>query len=227
MNDGNLPLIRIRNLDFQYLPDVPVLRNVNCEFRSGELLYLVGESGSGKSTLAHLVGRILQPTAGSIEFGSDFYPSLVLQFPELLFLFDSIREEFDSLKDPELRLFAKDLVSRFSIDIESLSDIPPTSLSFAQRRVVATALQCARSREVIVLDEPTLGLDERNATVLADWLRETCQDGSCCIVVTHDLELIETAPGNVHILRQGQLKWRGGSTEFLESNDLLSLAGSA
>jgi energy-coupling factor transporter ATP-binding protein EcfA2 len=223
-NSSPLPLISCRNLHFEYEPHTPVLTEVSFDISAGNLLYIVGESGSGKSTLAHLIAGIHKPTRGEIEFHGNTVPSLVLQFPEQLFLFDTVADELSSLPNSTAQSFAISFLDHFGLNTTCFESLPPGKLSFAQRRLFATSLLAAQNRSLILLDEPTLGLDEHNMSRYADWQMDNTRNGGACLVITHDMELITCAPGDVFILQNGRIYWRGPSTEFIESHALQTAA---
>lgn len=216
-----------RDVTFSYNGEVPVLDKLTASFEAGKVHFWVGPSGSGKSTLAHLLCGILTPDAGQVFWSDHLPPALVLQFPENLFLADTVEDEIALLEDAHAEGQAKRLLTEFRLQIDDIAHKDPNRLSFGQRRMLSIALQSAQKSESIVLDEPSLGLDMNHLAVLAEWIGRLSNQGETVMIITHDLELITMLDGSVTILNQGKLSWFGAKDEFLEREDLLNLAAMA
>ncbi len=215
--------LTIREASFAYAPTDEVLRGLSADFDRGEINYLVGASGSGKTTLAMVLANQLELSAGLVAMELQ-HAALVLQFPEQMFLEDTVAEELATFDEGAARARAKDAVARLGLRLEDVAAASPESLSFGQRRLLAIALQSAGSAMTLVLDEPTLGLDELNLKRVAEFVAGEHERGRICVVITHDIELIASLPGRVIVLRQGKAAWQGDTREFLSRPDLMRLA---
>lgn len=215
--------ITVHNLHFRF-GETSVLDGISAKFESGQVSFLLGASGAGKTTLALILAGGLEPDTGFVAKLPDVMPRLVLQFPELLFLTDSVTEEWQIIGNQVSRNQAEQAMRMFGLALADLSTRSPRSLSFGQRRLLGLALQSAHSSPFLILDEPTLGLDEENLDRVVDWVRAESRH-KLCLAITHDLPFIEKCPGIVIILNSGKIHWSGGSQEFLTSQELQFVAG--
>ncbi|MBK6766087.1 MAG: ATP-binding cassette domain-containing protein [bacterium] len=216
--------LRINGLCFGY-GDTPILEEISFSCHAGEVHYLLGASGAGKTTLALLIAGVLSPSSGSISFTHDSVPRLVLQFPEQLFLADTIDAEWRLLGGAAAQSIATKTLQHFCLPFDGIRDRSPRSLSFGQRRLLALALQSAHDSPCLLLDEPTLGLDEENMSKVGEWIQQHVDSGGICLVITHDAELLRAFPGTVSILKDRTFHWKGASREFLGSPKLQHAAG--
>ncbi|MBL0060170.1 MAG: ABC transporter ATP-binding protein [bacterium] len=216
--------VRFDDVSFAYQDDNSVLTHCSAEFAAGVVHYVVGPSGCGKSTLGLLLCGVMSHKSGNVKLPKDASPTMVLQFPENLFLTDSVEEELALLPDAQAEEKALSMLADFDLHFVDIARKSPHRLSFGQRRLFAIALQVSLGSKVIVLDEPSLGLDEVHVHQLANWLGSASKKGTCSIVITHDLDLIAELSGEVHILGHGSFQWHGPSTEFLKNRDMLLLA---
>lgn len=216
--------VSIHSLSFKY-DHAPVIDKLTDIFVAGQVHYILGASGSGKTTLALLLSGVLSPSSGSIVRIPDAMPRLVLQFPEQLLLADSVAEEWRLSGRPDSYDLASLSMATFGLSFDEFAERSPRSLSFGQRRLLALALQSAHDTQCLILDEPTLGLDEVNLATTAAWIIQRAKSGTVCLVITHDVELLTILPGVGHVLRGGQISWSGPTEEFIHSPGLQADAG--
>lgn len=216
--------LKCDGVSFSYDSEVNVLTSCSASFEFGNVNYVVGPSGCGKSTLGLLLCGILTPESGKIDSSDGVKPTMVLQFPENLFLTDSVEDELSLLPDAGIEEHALSMLASFNLPFVDIAQKSPHRLSFGQRRLLAIAIQASIGAKAVVLDEPSLGLDEAHLEEFSTWLKSTLEDGICTVVITHDMDLIRMRPGKVNIMSQGQVKWFGASEEFLLKDELLQLA---
>ena len=170
----------------------PILKSINLELPPQQLGLIVGPSGSGKSTLLEILSGLVQPTSGTIFWREQqLVPEqlnqlvgLVFQFPERHFCGSTILEEL-RLGHPELGTErVKQALSEVGLDHLSLST-PPHALSGGQQRRLALAVQLIRQPHVLLLDEPTAGLDWSIRQQLVSLLAKLKKDWTL-LIVTHD-----------------------------------------
>ncbi len=206
-------MLRLENLSYHPPATTePILKNINLELPPQKLGLIVGKSGSGKTTILEILAGLAEPTKGKIFWRSkqltdldlQQLAGLVFQFPERHFCGGTILEEL-RLGHPELNLKrVKDALSEVGLDHVSLK-ISPNSLSGGQQRRLALAVQLIRQPNVLMLDEPTAGLDWSMRTQLAKLLAKLKKHWTL-LVVTHDPgELIKIAD-RCWTINQGELQ---------------------
>ena len=194
-------MLRLQNIIYHPAATVePILNDISLELPAQQLGLIVGASGSGKTTILEILAGLAEPTKGKIYWRTkqltdielQQLAGLVFQFPERHFCGGTVLEEL-RLGHPELDLKrVRDALSEVGLDHISLK-ISPHALSGGQQRRLALAVQLIRQPNVLMLDEPTAGLDWSMRTQLAKLLAKLKQHWTL-LVVTHDPgELIEIA----------------------------------
>lgn len=190
----------------------PVLDGINLQLAPGQLGLVAGRSGCGKTTLLEVISGLAEPSAGSVLWQGQrlngrrrrWLCGLVFQFPERHFLGLTVGQE---LKLGQRRLGAETAAEVLrQVGLEELSlKQPPEQLSGGQQRRLALAVQLLRNPEVLLLDEPTAGLDwsvrAEILTLLARLARERAM-----LVVSHEPELFAAIAGPCWRLEQGTLR---------------------
>jgi len=202
------------------------LHDVSAEFLSGGAHFLCGPSGAGKSTLGLLLAGLLPPTQGRVELNNvdvrerRSEVAYLFQFPEAIFFTESVEDELEAI------CFARDeenwetTFRNFGVSLANIRHRHPFTLSEGYARLTALAMQLARKPSVLILDEPTIGLDWKHQEHVIRGLKDWITPDKLLITITHDLELLSALPGNALVLTEGQLAWRGSTTDLL-NNDLL------
>lgn len=227
MSDGDghsRAVMECKNVFYGYSKNKDVLYDISLAVCEKELLYVVGASGCGKTTLAKVASGFIAPRTGQVESRKDQPVSYVPQFPEKLFLFDTVEAEFDAIAEESRRVHSLTMLLELGLDNDQVAGLAPRRLSFGQRRLLGIALQTRCDPSFLVLDEPSLGLDDRNVRWFERWLSARLDRNCAMLLVTHDLELIRLRPGRLAVLQDGHVRWQGESEVFLDSPDLLALA---
>ena len=200
---------------------------MSAEFAAGSVHFLCGPSGSGKSTLGLLLSGLLLPTEGKITLDSNDLIwqrrriACVFQFPESLFFADTVEEELaDICGDGGIETNPV-AFEWLGISYEDLKRRNPHLLSEGYARLTAIALQLARNPDVLILDEPTIGLDWRHQERVIEALRARMNTPQLTIVITHDLDLLQGLGGTSWILDKGTLAWNGPTQQLVEDSTLL------
>ncbi|HEY8648595.1 MAG TPA: ABC transporter ATP-binding protein [Candidatus Limnocylindria bacterium] len=210
-------ILAFHGVSHRYASDGPeALRAVDLAVAAGERVALVGASGAGKTTFARLALGLLRPSAGWIELAgrrtADTPVSrlaesggLVLQNPIHQLFTERVGDEIAlgvrGRPDAEARVAS--LLDRFALG--PLRDRHPLRLSEGERRRVAIAATLARSPRLLVLDEPTLGQDDRQRASLALLVRELAASGTAVIAISHDPEFVNDACERVVVLDAGRV----------------------
>ncbi|AXH96343.1 ABC transporter ATP-binding protein [Ornithinimicrobium avium] len=212
-------------VDLAYEPGVPVLSGLDLTVRPGEHLAVVGPSGSGKSTVAALVLRLLDPDAGSVRLdGVDLREvdlawlrsqvALVQQEAVLLSgtVEDNIRQGRPDATDREVQEAARRArVREFTDYLPDGLQTPVTergsNLSGGQRQRISLARAFLRDAPVLVLDEPTTGLDPDNVVLVTEAIADLARSRTC-LVITHDAATARRAE-RVVVVEDGRVTWEG------------------
>jgi len=227
------PVIRVTGLSFSY-NGRPALRNVHLEVFPGEILALMGANGAGKTTLLkHLVG-LLRPQEGQVEVcGLDTrraplerliaHVGYVPQNPDMLLFADTVAQEMDFT----LRQHGRPAGSYGELpDLLGLREHLgryPRDLSVGERQRVALAAILVAGPEVILLDEPTRGLDYAQKEALERFLLGQKQAGRTVVLATHDVELVARCADRAVVLEAGEVRSEGPVREVMaERVDLAS-----
>jgi len=211
----------------------PLLEGVSLELRRGELVALMGENGAGKSTLVKHFNGLLKPFRGTVRlFGKNVATqsvaeaarscALLGQNPSDYFVRDTVAAEIDfTLENLEIDgVRRNELAERIvvELDLDGLLDRDPRDLSGGERTRVALAAVACGDPALVVLDEPTRGMDPKRKTELARTLRRWVADGRCVVVVTHDVEFAARCATRVLVLGDGGVLADGPAGEVLNGS---------
>lgn len=229
--------IELRDVRYVYAAGTPfevaALRGVSLAVEPGEVLAVVGGTGSGKSTLARHLNRLLEPTSGKVIVdGKDARThqrselrsrvGLVFQSPEDALFAPTVYEDVAfaprrmGLGEKEVEERVRDAVER--LGVARLAERSPFSLSGGEKRRAAIAGVLAMRPEVLVLDEPTAGLDPATRGELLDVVRNIRDDrGGTVVFVSHDLDEVAEVADRVCVLEQGEVQASGTAAEVFHA----------
>lgn len=241
-------IIRVDNLTHTYGVGTPFQRSavegLSLDIRRGEFLGIIGHTGSGKSTLIQHLNGLLKPSSGTIYLdGTDiwaepkkirsvrFRVGLVFQYPEYQLFEDTVRKDV-AFGPKNMGLDAREVERRVLAAIEavgldeSVLDKSPFALSGGQKRRVAIAGVMAMEPEVLILDEPTAGLDPRGRESILQLLREYHEKrGSTVVLVSHSMEEIARNAQRIIVLSGGGVCMEGTPAEVFARADELEAVG--
>ena len=220
------------------------IRDIDLDVPTGSVLAFVGTNGAGKTTLAQHFNALLKPSRGRVlldgcDIGSQSPArvrqrvGLAFQFPELQLFAESVAE--DVAFGPRNLGFAPERVDCLVARALAMVDMPleefgprqPLSLSGGERRRVALAGVLAMDPEVLVLDEPTAGLDPRTTASLCQLFAELSNQGRTLVLISHDMELVGRLATHVVVLRQGRIELRGPARAVLSHPEFDAISGLA
>lgn len=229
-------MIDLRQLHFAF-DGSPVLRGIDLKLRAGELVAIIGPNGAGKSTLLRIVAGLLSPSQGSAEvLGMDPSQSNrqalakrmahLAQSYRMAFPFTALEVVLmgryahnkrglfgrDSAEDRELALAALE-----RCDVLDLAQRRLHELSGGEQRRVRIAQAMCQEAELLLLDEPSSGLDPQHARDLFEIIRAECDKQSGCLLVTHDLNLAARYADRLLLLHKGEQLELGSPKEVLTS----------
>ncbi|MGL5123205.1 MAG: energy-coupling factor ABC transporter ATP-binding protein [Fusobacteriaceae bacterium] len=227
--------INIEKLFFSYgnSENEFILKNINLEVKKGEFLAIIGKSGSGKSTLLKHLNGILKSNIGkvnvldiSIDSRSKDLNSLrrkigvVFQFPEDQFFSETIKEELlfapskFKISILEQEKLLKKIQKIFNISDDMLKK-NSFELSGGEKKRISIAGMAIYSPAILVLDEPTVGLDYQNKESLLKSLKTLNELGTTVIIVSHDLNYIWEYINRIVFMKNGEINFDGNKFEFL------------
>ncbi|MBU5678096.1 energy-coupling factor transporter ATPase [Alkaliphilus sp. MSJ-5] len=241
--------IKIENLTYVYNPGSPfetkALDNVNVEIKSGEFIGLIGHTGSGKSTLTQHLNGLIKPTSGKIIIsGTDITDKsvklrdvrkkvgLVFQYPEHQLFEETIYKDIAfgplnlGLSESEVEERIKEAMEFVKLSFEELKDRSPFELSGGQRRRVAIAGVFAMKPEVLILDEPTAGLDPRTRDEILEEIKMLhSQYKNTVILVSHSMEDIAKLVDRIIVMHRGKIALLGDPREVFQQVETLESIG--
>ena len=188
-------MVRLDHVSFGYEKDSPVLKDISLCINDASFFGICGRSGSGKTTLAKIICGLLKPSLGTVEVSEQ--PSLVMQFPERQLFAKTVLEDvmYGPLNQGKGTEDAKEISVRTMRNLglgEELFPKSPFAISGGEKRLVAIAGILAMEGNILVLDEPTAGLDESGCEALVSILKNLNEEGKTIILISHDKELLES-----------------------------------
>jgi energy-coupling factor transporter ATP-binding protein EcfA2 len=207
------PLVAARDLHVA-LGGREVLHGVSVEVGRGEVVALLGRNGAGKTTVLRALARLIPPARGKIEGGAT--TAYVPQDPNALLFAPTVRRE---LRDT-LKLVGKSddgTVDHWlaALGLEPVADRHPRSLAGGERQRVAIATVAVGGADVLLLDEPTRGMDARSRRALHDAASEHASRGGAVVLATHDVELAARCATRAVVLGDGDVVAQGDAHTVL------------
>jgi len=231
------PVIGVNNLWHVYPQGLTALKGINLEICRGEFVAIMGRNASGKTTLLKHFNGLLQPTRGTVKVSGIYTKGttvselsrivgMVFQNPNDHIFADTVEEEVAFVmknrgnSSHEIKLLVEQTLETFGIAEYRRSD--PRSLSSGQKQRVALASILVARPQILVLDEPTRGLEHRLKSELMDYLKHYREDGNTVILVTHDIETVAENAGRVILLSEGKVVVDGNKHDVLSQALLFS-----
>ena len=221
-----------------------VLENISFEVARGEFIALLGENGAGKTTLCKLANGLLKPTAGKVLVAGEDTQSVkvsriarnvgyLFQNPDRQICRNTVREEIlfglefalaglskGNELEAEKNLRCEEMLGLFKLD----GTRDPFGLSRGERQQCALASVLARRPELLILDEPTTGLDYRECMTIMEIIARLNAAGTTVFMITHDMEVAADFAQRAMVLSGGKLIGDGPVREILKDKPLLDRA---
>lgn len=231
--------IQVKNIFYTYQKKATnatqALADVSLEINDNDFLAIVGETGSGKSTLAQMFNALLVPDKGDVLVndyvinyknrksrklrGLRQRVGLVFQFPEYQLFEETVEKDVAfgvknfGVKGEEAIKRAHEALKQVGLD-ESYFKRAPFDLSGGEKRKVAIAGILAIDPDILVFDEPTAGFDPQSSKDLMNLITEFHNNGKTIIIITHDMDLVNTYTKRVVMLERGQVTFDGTPNEL-------------
>ncbi|MEY8416447.1 energy-coupling factor transporter ATPase [Tissierella praeacuta] len=241
-------IMKINNLNYIYNPNTPfekkALDNISLEIDEGEFIGLIGHTGSGKSTFVQHLNGLIKPTSGNIIIDNINIVTkdanlkevrqkvgLVFQYPEHQLFEENIYKDIAfgprnlGLNEEEIHSRVKESMELVGLNFNELKDRSPFELSGGQKRRVAIAGVIAMKPKILVLDEPTAGLDPRGRDEILGEIQKLYQKGGITIIlVSHSMEDVAKLVDRILVMHKGKLQMDGSTREiFRKAEELESL----
>ncbi len=241
--------IKIENLTHIYMPKSPfekiALNNVNITINDGEFVALIGHTGSGKSTLIQHLNGLLKGNKGKIIVdGMDLGDKgiklseirkkvgLVFQYPEYQLFEETIEKDIEygprnmGLDQEEITRRVKRSMNMVGLDYEKYRNISPFELSGGQKRRVAIAGVIAMEPKVLILDEPTAGLDPKGRDDILEQIKILHKEYKMTIIlVSHSMEDVAKIASRVIVMNKGEVALDGSVREVFREVETLEKIG--
>ena len=235
--------IKINHLFYSYLKKTPnevlALNDINLEIDDGEFVAIIGHTGSGKSTLIQHLNALLLPDQGSLEI-NEFVVTpnkrknkhiknlrkqvgVVFQFPEYQLFEESVEKDVAfgpknfGIKKEEALVKAHEALKSVGLN-ESFYERSPFDLSGGEKRRVAIAGILALEPNVLVLDEPTAGLDPVGQDEIMSLTKKMHEEGKTIIIVTHDMDLVMKYANRAIVMKDGKIVFDGTPSALFSEN---------
>ncbi len=241
--------ISVRNLNYIYNPGMPgetvALSDVSFDVADGTILGIIGHTGSGKSTLLQHLNGLIRPTSGDVFIDGECITDgktkmteirrkvgLVFQYPEYQLFEETVRKDVAfgpknlGLNDEEQEERVKKAIGLVGLDYEEIKDLSPFELSGGMKRRVAIAGVIAMDPKILILDEPTAGLDpSAHRDILAMVRRIHDEMGIILIFVSHNMADIAEMSDRVMVMSGGKIALEGTPAEVFSQGDKLAEMG--
>ncbi|MBI4795791.1 MAG: ATP-binding cassette domain-containing protein [Deltaproteobacteria bacterium] len=221
-------LLALRRVTFAYPDSSPIFRDFSFSLREGELTAILGPNGGGKTTLVKLLRGLLKPQEGEAWSAPGDQPlrvGFVFQNPDYQLFSEQVWEEVAfgprllGLEPEEVNRRVEQSLSRVHLLDRAGED--PFSLTKGQRQRLAVAGVLALTPRVIILDEPTTGLDHREQEDMLELIRELHAQGHTIVMVTHSMWVAATYTQRLVVLNRGRIVLDGPTREVLAQEEIL------
>ena len=230
-------MIEFRDVHASYDGSAPILKGVSFTIRDGEFVAFVGTNGAGKSTTMRLMNGLLKPDAGQVLIDgvptSDLRTSalarrvgLLFENPDSQICFNTVREEL-LFGFKALGLDGPDADSRVDAIVEEFAfdpDDDPFLLNRGARQLLALASIVVLAPPVVVLDEPTTGLDYRECVKVMDIIRRIHERGTTVVMVCHDMEVVADYAARCIVMSGGEVVDDAPTFDVLRNRETLERA---
>jgi energy-coupling factor transport system ATP-binding protein len=199
-------IAQARHVSYRYQP-IEAVRDASFMLRAGEITALMGRNGSGKTTMLRLLAQLLRPQRGQVEV--DGRPAYVPQDADMLLFASTVEEELGDVP--------ANIKQRFM----AWRDRYPRDLSSGERQQLAIAVMAANA-QLLLLDEPTRGLDPQVKRALTSFLRLQASNGASILIATHDVEWAARTADRVLLMADGEIYADGDPHSVLSDSLVFS-----
>ncbi|MEG0856325.1 MAG: ABC transporter ATP-binding protein [Terrisporobacter sp.] len=235
-------MFKIDNLTYQYDKKRKALDNVSMNFHKGNIIGIIGSNGSGKSTLFNNLMGILKCSSGEILYKNNKLKhdkkslynlrkevGIVFQDPEKQIFYSMVYDDLAfalrniGMDEESIKIRIKNALE--AVNGEEFIDRPVHSLSFGQKKRVAIASVIAMENDLVLLDEPTAGLDPESTKAIVEIIKSMHKKGKKIVITSHDMNLIYDICDYVYVLNKGKIISKGSVEEVFLDEENINEAG--
>lgn len=233
-------LLELSNVSAYYQPGVPALSRVSVSFQAGEFVAILGQNGSGKSTLAKLCNGLLLPSEGRVAvLGKEMQQAgslssivgYVFQNPDHQIFAETVRKEIafgaENAGCSPGECDARVTEALQAVGLTGAEGRDPFSLTKGERQRVAVASILAAKPRILIVDEPTTGLDAEESARMMNVMRALHRQGHTIIVITHDMQIVANYATRCVLMRDGAILADGPTREMFSDPELVRSAALA
>lgn len=235
-SSGGDVVLEFSNVGFSYNETANV-RDLNVKARKGDFISIIGSNGAGKSTFSKLTNGLLKPSVGDVlVLGENTkqqkvsalakHIGFLFQNPDRQICCATVREEIafslrnNGIAEDEIKARVAKTLEEFGFD----GDTEPFNMSRGQRQRLCLACLIALNPEILILDEPTTGLDYRECMEVMEKIRALNEKGTTVIMVCHDMEVVLDFAKTIIVMNRGEILGQGATREVLSNHELLQKA---
>lgn len=226
--------VKFNDVSFSY-GDNKIFSNFSCSIKSGLISGIIGASGSGKSTMLDLIDGLVDCSNGYVSVGSykvndSIRKSIgyLFQFSEDQIFNSSVYKEIEfglkCFKCDNIDSRIRDSIKLVGFD-ESVLAMNPYKLSNGEKRKVAIASVLAYDPDILILDEPTVGLDNISKNSLMKLLKDLKKSGKTIIIVSHDINFIHKFVDYIYLIKNGKIFLEGNKYDVLSNEEAMTECG--
>lgn len=229
-------MLEFKDVSFSYDTTANV-QNLNVKVEKGDFIAIIGSNGAGKSTFSKLCNGLLTPTTGDVfvlnkntrrEKVSSLakHIGFLFQNPDRQICCNTVKEEIafslrnNGFPEDEIKRRVKAALEEFGFDGKT----EPFNLSRGQRQRLCLACLIALNPEILILDEPTTGLDYKECMMMMNRIKQLNENGTTVIMVCHDMEVVLDFAKTVVVMNRGQILEQGETRKILADTELLGKA---
>lgn len=229
-------ILEFKDVSFSYDTTANV-KNLNIEINKGDFIAIIGSNGAGKSTFSKLCNGLLKPSSGDVlvlekntkkEKVSSMakHIGFLFQNPDRQICCNTVEDEIkfslknNGMKDEEIKTKVEKTAQEFDFDLKA----EPFNLSRGQRQRLCLACLIALDPEILILDEPTTGLDYKECMEMMEKIKSLNEKGTSVIMVCHDMEVVLDFAKKVVVMNRGEILAQGETRKILADKELLSKA---
>lgn len=229
-------MLEFKDVSFSYDTTANV-QNLNVKVEKGDFIAIIGSNGAGKSTFSKLCNGLLTPTTGDVfvlnkntrrEKVSSLakHIGFLFQNPDRQICCNTVKEEIafslrnNGIPEDEIQRRVKATLEEFGFEGKT----EPFNLSRGQRQRLCLACLIALNPEILILDEPTTGLDYKECMMMMNRIKQLNENGTTVIMVCHDMEVVLDFAKTVVVMNRGQILEQGETRKILADTELLGKA---